>query len=79
LLWHGDNPSMAVLQEGKRRGPNSEPLVRSFSNARTCAADAARPSCLGTTPPAAATSTKAGPDAASLRVVLLIGPLLTGC
>ena len=39
LLWHGDNASMAVLWEGKRRGPNSEPLVRSFGNARTCAAD----------------------------------------
>jgi hypothetical protein len=35
----GDNPSMVVLQEGKRRGPNSEPLVRSFGNARTCAVD----------------------------------------
>ena len=30
---------MAVLQEGKRRGPNSEPLVRSFGKARTSAAD----------------------------------------
>ena len=30
---------MAVLQQGKRRGPNSEPLVRSFGNARTRAAD----------------------------------------
>jgi hypothetical protein len=30
---------MTVLREGKRRGPNSEPLVRSFGNARTCAAD----------------------------------------
>jgi hypothetical protein len=30
---------MAVLREGQRRGPNSEPLVRSFGNARTCAAD----------------------------------------
>src|SRR5215204_5021152 len=39
LLWPGDNPSMTVLREGKRRGPNSEPLVRSFGNARTCAAD----------------------------------------
>jgi len=39
LLWHGDNPSMTVLQEGTRRAPNSEPLVRSFGNARTCAAD----------------------------------------
>jgi hypothetical protein len=36
----GDNPSMVVvLQEDKRRGPNSEPLVRSFGNARTCAVD----------------------------------------
>jgi len=30
---------MAVLWEGKRRGTNSGPLVRSFGNARTCAAD----------------------------------------
>jgi hypothetical protein len=30
---------MAVLREGKRRGPNSEPPVRSFGNTRTCAAD----------------------------------------
>jgi hypothetical protein len=29
---------MVVLQEGKRRGPNSEPLVRSFGSVRTCAA-----------------------------------------
>jgi hypothetical protein len=35
----GDNPSMVVLREGKRRPPNSEPLVRSFGDARTCAAD----------------------------------------
>jgi len=30
---------MAVLQNGKRRAPGSDPLVRSFGNARTCAAD----------------------------------------
>ena len=30
---------MAVLREGKRRGPNAEPLVQSFGNTRTCAAD----------------------------------------
>jgi hypothetical protein len=30
---------MTVLQEGRRRGPNAEPPVRSFGNARTCAAD----------------------------------------
>jgi hypothetical protein len=30
---------MTVLREGTRRGPNSEPLVRSFGNTRTCAAD----------------------------------------
>ena len=30
---------MAVLQNGKRRAPGSEPLVRSFGKARTCAAD----------------------------------------
>jgi hypothetical protein len=30
---------MAVLREGKRRGPNCEPLVRSFGKVRTCAAD----------------------------------------
>ena len=30
---------MTVLQKHKRRGPGSEPLVRSFGNARTCAAD----------------------------------------
>jgi hypothetical protein len=30
---------MTVLREGKRRGPNSEPLVRSFGNTRTCAAN----------------------------------------
>jgi hypothetical protein len=33
---------MAVLQEGKRRGPNSEPLVRSFGSVRICAADGCR-------------------------------------
>jgi len=31
--------SMVVLKEGRRRGPNSEPLVRGFGDARTCAAD----------------------------------------
>jgi hypothetical protein len=30
---------MTVLKEGRRRGPNAEPLVRNFGNARTCAAD----------------------------------------
>ena len=35
----GDAPSMTVLKEGRRRGPNAEPPVRSFGNARTCAAD----------------------------------------
>lgn len=30
---------MTVLRQGTRRGPNSDPLVRSFGNARTCAAD----------------------------------------
>jgi hypothetical protein len=30
---------MTVLKEGRRRGPNAEPPVRSFGNARTCAAD----------------------------------------
>jgi hypothetical protein len=30
---------MAVLREGKRRGPNCEPLVRSFGKVRTCAVD----------------------------------------
>jgi hypothetical protein len=39
LLCRGDAPGMTVLREGRRRGPNSEPLVRSFGNARTCAAD----------------------------------------
>jgi hypothetical protein len=33
---------MTVLKQGRRRGPNSEPLVRSFGNARTCAADGCR-------------------------------------
>jgi hypothetical protein len=30
---------MVVLTNGKRRGPGTEPLVRVFGNARTCAAD----------------------------------------
>jgi hypothetical protein len=30
---------MTVLKEGRCRGPNAEPLVRSVGNARTCAAD----------------------------------------
>jgi hypothetical protein len=30
---------MTVLKEGRRRGPNAEPPVRSFGNARACAAD----------------------------------------
>jgi hypothetical protein len=30
---------MTVLQNGKRRVTGSEPLLRSFGNARTCAAD----------------------------------------
>src|SRR5215217_6567503 len=38
LLCRGDAPSMTALQEGRRRGPNAEPPVRSFGNARTCAA-----------------------------------------
>ena len=33
---------MPVLKEGKPRGPNSDPLVRSFGTARTCAADGCR-------------------------------------
>jgi hypothetical protein len=33
---------MAVLQEDKRRGSNSEPLVRSFGSVRICAADGCR-------------------------------------
>jgi len=37
--WQGNGLSMVVLKEGRRRGPNSEPLVRSFGDARTCAAD----------------------------------------
>ena len=39
LLCRGDAPSMTVLKEGRRRGPNAEPPVRSFGNARACAAD----------------------------------------
>jgi len=35
----GGRSSMTVLKEGRRRGPNAEPPVRSFGNARTCAAD----------------------------------------
>jgi hypothetical protein len=38
LFCRGDAPHMTVLKEG-RRGPKSEPLVRSFGKARTCAAN----------------------------------------
>ena len=34
----GNGLSMAVLKEGRHRSPNSEPLVRGFGDARTCAA-----------------------------------------
>jgi hypothetical protein len=30
---------MVVLTNGKRRGPGTEPLLRVFGNARTCAAE----------------------------------------
>ena len=42
LALSGHAQRMTVLKEGKRRGPGSEPLVRSFGQARTCAAASCR-------------------------------------
>src|SRR5215211_7818613 len=38
-LPRGTLQAWRCYREGRRRGPNSEPLVRSFGNTRTCAAD----------------------------------------
>jgi hypothetical protein len=51
---------MTVLKEGRCRGPNAEPLVRSVGNARTCAADRCATRLSRYNPPRTAISTKGG-------------------